>query len=796
MRFRSIVSNPAASFGTVVSVALSQVAVLAFVRHPEVLSNVLQIAAALMALGLCLNYAWRAPDRFLRYTWLQLGSAFALWSTAQILYFVPLLTGKPPAPFPSTASVLYFLVAFPVLMVTVVRRSGTKWEWVNWLDSAQACLFFFVLDSLVFSHPASISVTTAYDVQAIALFLTGAIRYSSAAAGAERIFFRNLFAFLSMYGALVCLGIHLNVSWQILNKWTDLCWSAPFLLFCTLFLTSELKPAHARKTMRARLPRHLHGLSALGLAVLSIGAGSILDSHHPTAGLLVIALAFLLFAVRISARESQLHAAHDNLEHSVLHDALTGLANRTQLHRELAERLLPGSAHAGQVALLFIDLDRFKAINDDLGHAFGDRLLIAIAQILVSAVRPGDLVARLGGDEFVVLADCTDQTQAQVMADSAVQQLRQSLRLEDRVLHITASAGIVLGQPGMDADKLLRSADCAMYAAKHRGGNHARTFEASMEEQANGTSRLETDLREAIESGGISVQYQPIYSLAEEAVIGFEALARWQHRTRGFVSPAEFIPIAEDSGLILELGLQVLRRACRQIRQWNQTFNREFAVSVNVSARQFADQGFLEKVRAILAETALPPNRLKLEVTESVLLSGIQPIEETLNALRAMGIEIALDDFGTGYSSLSYLLRFPFDVIKIDRSFIQALNENQQRADLACAIVQIATKLGKKVIAEGVETESELQCLKAMQCDLIQGYLFSKPLAAEAVSNLLREHRTIAAVGGERTQPIWAVPAALAYPGDIPSARNALALPAMAAHSYPAYASPKIESFS
>ncbi len=760
----------------VLAVGMSHIAVLGLIGQSLVLSNVLQIASAWLALGFCLNYAVRSRDRYLRYTWLQLSAAFALWSSAQCLYFIILITKQKEPPFPSTASVLYFLVAFPILMLTVVRRSATKWEWVNWLDSAQACIFFFVLDGLVFSRPPLIPVTIAYDVQALALFLTGALRYSTASPGAERVFFRNLFAFLSIYGLLVCLGIHLEAH-QITSAWIDLCWSAPFLFFCTLLSVGELWPAPTRKEQQAGLPRQLNGLSALGITVLSIAAGGVLELHHPYAGIAALSVAFLLFAVRTSTRESQLHRAHNSLQHSNLHDALTGLANRTLLHRELERRL--AAAHAGDAALLFIDLDRFKTINDGLGHAFGDRLLVAIGQILRALAGADALVARLGGDEFVILAESSDPAEAQKLAETAVQQLRQPIRLEDRVLHITASAGIVLGRPGMNADELLRNADCAMYAAKHRGRDQSAVFEPSMGEKANGTLRLETDLREAIASSGISIQYQPIYSLTEQAVVGFEALARWQHRTRGPVSPAEFIPVAEDSGLILELGHHVLRQACRQVRQWNQTFGREFYVSVNVSARQFADQSLLHRIQAVLAETALPPNRLKLEVTESVLLSGIQPVEAVLNEVRAMGIEIALDDFGTGYSSLSYLLRFPFDVIKMDRSFVQSLDQNTQRAGLAGAIVQIAANLGKKVIAEGVETESELKCLEGMRCDLHQGYLFSRPLTPEAVTRLLDECGNRAAAVEERKQPIWAAPAAALYNSGT-FAPNALLIPGVA----------------
>ena len=766
MRLRSKLSNPALGLGAVLTVALSHVAVLAFVEHYAVLSNILQIACAWLALGFCLNYALRSRDGYLRYSWLQLSAAFALWSTAQCLYFVILITKQTEPPFPSTASVLYFLVAFPILMVTVVRRTASKWEWVNWLDSAQACIFFFVLDALVFSHPSSIPVTVAYDVQSLALFLTGALRYSTAMPGPERVFFRNLFAFLSVYGVAVCLGIHLEVGYHISTCWLDLCWSTPFLLFCALSAWTELKPAALRRNQRTALPKHLHGLSALGLTVLAITAGGVLEAHHRVSGAVVLCVTFFLFALRTSTREFQLHKAHDRLEYSVLHDALTGLANRTQLHRELKQRLRPGAEHPEKTALLFIDLDRFKTINDGLGHAFGDQLLVAVAGILRSVVRPGDLLARLGGDEFVLLAADVDQAQAERIGDALVTCLRQPIQLQGRVLHITASVGVVLEELGADPDALLRDADCAMYAAKRRGKNQVQVFELSMGEKANDELWLETDLREAIDSDAVSVYYQPIYSLTKQAVVGFEALARWKHPTRGMISPAAFIPVAEETGLILMLGRKVLEQACRQVAQWNAVYQRNYTVSVNVSARQFADEGLLDVVRECLEQGALPPDRLKLEITESVLLSGVHLVDKVLKAARMLGVEISLDDFGTGYSSLSYLLRFPFDVIKIDRSFVQALDRDDQRAHLTATIVQLANRLGKQVIAEGVETTEEKLCLQAMHCDLLQGYLFSRPMPVEKVEEMLDQDGRVSAGHGDQLQPTRSTARPALSPGD------------------------------
>ncbi len=744
-----------AGFGAVLSLALGHIAALAFLRSPVLVSNLVQLLSTLLALLACLRRVALAREQFFRYVWLQLGIAFAIWFAAQGFYLSFLVAHKPMPSFPSTADALWLFYAFPILMVTVTRRTGTRWDWVNLLDAAQAGLFFFVLDALVLSHSRLLSTAVANDVQGIALTMAGAIRYSMAAPGPERVFFRNLGIYLATSASLTSLTLHLGASRY--TRWSDLCWTAPFLLFCTLVLASGRRLSSPHEEARiASLPKHLQAVSSLGLAILSTFAGAGLEVIHPVAGLLVIALGFLMFAVRTGARELQLHRAHDTLEHAVLHDPLTGLANRAQLRRELGLRLDGKPGRDGRAALLFLDLDRFKTINDGLGHAFGDQLLIAIAQILRStAHEAGDLVARLGGDEFVVLTECGSESEAHGRAHAYLHRLRKPLSLDGRVFHLTASAGVVLAQPGAGPDELLRNADCAMYVAKSRGRNQAKLFETSMIQRATDELWLETDLREAVYSGGISVDYQPIYSLAGHGIVGFEALARWRHPTRGMISPGLFIPVAEDTGLVLELGKQILREACRQMENWNRVYRRNFYVSVNVSARQFADSNLLANVRSVLEETQFSPNRLKLEITESVLISGVQTVEAVLTAARRLGVEISLDDFGTGYSSLSYLLRFPFDVVKIDRSFVQSLDRDPQRADLAEMIVRLAARLGKKVVAEGVETVEERQLLERMQCDLLQGYLFSKPLGPAAIEALLQRHAEPSAWPYEEESQIW-----------------------------------------
>ncbi len=741
----------------VAALLVVHVAVLGLCAHPLVASNIVQSLAAVFATAFCLRRARSKPERPRQSMWLQVASAFGIWALAQAIFtFLMIRDGQAP-PFPSSADYLWLFFDFPILTLTVTRRIGNRWEAVDWLDFAQACTFFCLLDVLAYSHAAMLSVGLVYDVQSAAMLFTAALRYSATPLGPDRRFFRNLTVYLGLYGGLTCLGYLLDSRGFSLNPWVGLCWDLPFLAFCAVSaLGPQERSLAVRKLPRWDIPKHLQGLSALGLTVLSTASGGILASRHPLAGGLILALGFVIFADRTTAREFQLFPAHDSLQRSALHDPLTGLANRARIRQETSLRLSADPVKAARVTLIFLDLDRFKTINDGLGHAFGDQLLIAIAHILHAAAREtGDLVARLGGDEFVVLADCGTESEAYGRAHSYLHQLRKPISLEGRVLHLTASAGVVLAQPGACPDDLLRSADCAMYVAKNRGKNQVKLFEGSMIQRATDELWLETDLREAIYSGGISIDYQPIFSLAGSAIVGFEALARWRHPTRGMISPGLFIPVAEDTGLVLELGKQVLREACRQMEAWNRMYRRNFYVSVNVSARQFADVSLLAHVRSILNETQLPPDRLKLEITESVLISGVQTVEAVLTAARHLGVEISLDDFGTGYSSLSYLLRFPFDVVKIDRSFVQSLDRDPQRAGLAEMIVQLAARLGKKVVAEGVETVEERQLLERMQCDLLQGYLFSKPLGPAAVEALLQRHAEPSAWPHEEESKIW-----------------------------------------
>ena len=631
------------------------------------------------------------------------------------------------------------IFAFPILLVLVRRRSGSRWRLVDWLDTIQASVFFILLYVLVFSRVGALSVSLAYDLQSAALILAWAIRYASTEPGPERNFFRHLGLFLVVYGSLSSLGNRWEQYGLPAQGWVGLCWSVPLLFFSGL----ALRPPPARQTgspkpirRRMHLPKHFQGLSALGLSVMSILAACTLALHWILPGSMALAAAFLIFAVRTSLRESQLHIAHSTLEHAVMHDPLTGLANRTRLMFELDLRLAD-TAEASRLGLLFIDLDRFKTINDSLGHEFGDRFLIEVARVLRASVRPGDEVVRLGGDEFVVLLASVSVAEAEAVANLIVRRFREPISLQDRVLHVSVSIGFAPGRHGMRAEDLVRNADCAMYAAKKQGKNQAHLFDASVLGQSEHYLRLETELRKALAVGELVVYYQPIYSTSRQHLQGFEALSRWLHPERGLVSPAEFIPIAEETGLVLVLGRQVMREACRQLKLWNDFYGQRRTISVNVSARQFADPDLLKDIMIILEETGLAPTLLKIEITETVLLSCTDQVAKTLSAIRMLGIEVSLDDFLTGYSSLLYLLQYPCDIVKIDRSFVHDMDKDHRRAELVRTAIQLAGNLDMAVIAEGVETDEELRKLQEMGCDLLQGFLFSKPVPADEVQQLL-----------------------------------------------------------
>jgi diguanylate cyclase (GGDEF)-like protein len=420
------------------------------------------------------------------------------------------------------------------------------------------------------------------------------------------------------------------------------------------------------------------------------------------------------------------------IEHLAHYDALTNLPNRTLFQRH-AESLLAQPAGV-QFAILYIDIDEFKRINDTLGHLIGDELLKAVSGRLRQSVGPDDFVARLGGDEFAIVQHAATDTDVEALIERIYQALRTPFDCHEHRLSSDASIGIAIApRHGSDLLGLLKSADLAMYAAKAAGRRTHRFFEPSMERRANSRRELEGDLRIAIVEGGLEIHYQPIVDLRSDEITGCEALLRWRHPVRGMISPAEFIPVAEETGLIEEIGQWTLRTACAEAAAWPG----HIRLAVNVSPVQFRSPTLSLKVAAALADTGLDPRRLELEITEAVLIADDDAALVALTQLRALGVHIALDDFGTGYSSLSYLQRFPFDKIKIDRSFVKELMRGTGSASIIRAVVSIAADRNMITTAEGVETQEQREAVQSLGCTQMQGYLFSAARPAHEIRVML-----------------------------------------------------------
>jgi diguanylate cyclase (GGDEF)-like protein len=448
---------------------------------------------------------------------------------------------------------------------------------------------------------------------------------------------------------------------------------------------------------------------------------------------------------------TQRKMAEEQLLHDAFHDALTDLPNRALFMDRLRRAILRANRQENyRFAVLFLDLDGFKVVNDSLGHATGDQLLIAIGRRLELGMRRGDTLTRLGGDEFAILADdIHDVNDAILLAERVRNDLKAPFNLGRHEVFATASIGIALGSKDYERpEDLLRDADTAMYRAKAQGKEHHVVFDTAMHTSVVERLRLETDLRRAIERCEFQVHYQPIVALRTGRIAGFEALLRWDHPERGPIAPSVFIPLVEETGLILPLGLWVLRAACRQLHAWQERAPElsELRMSVNLSSKQLAQPDLTEQIDQILEETGVAPGDLKLEITESVIMEHPQSAAEVLQRLKDRGIRLSLDDFGTGYSSLSYLHRFPFDTLKVDRSFVSRLDVEDGDPVIVRTIVNLAHNLGMHVIAEGVETEGQVERLRDMGCQYAQGYYFSRPVNGDSAGALLKRREPIASL--------------------------------------------------
>ena len=420
-------------------------------------------------------------------------------------------------------------------------------------------------------------------------------------------------------------------------------------------------------------------------------------------------------------------------------DPLTGLPDRAHFDRRLAEAAARGRVTPGSVAILLLDLDRFKAINNSMGHDSGDRLLISVARRLAQAVDVGETIARFGGDEFLALFENpAGRAHADALAfiERARAALVQPFVIDGVEVFVDASVGVAVNAFGTDDPAtLLSNAEAAMYQAKRRGGSSVETFGESMRIELLDRMSTEHSLHRALERHELMLHYQPVVEIDGVTTVGVEALIRWQHPDQGLMAPYRFIPVAEESGLIIPIGAWVLEQACHQLRHWNLEDRRgpQGSVEVNLSARQIDDPRIVATVETILARTGLPPECLTLEITESALMQDAASALGVLRALKGLGVLLAIDDFGTGYSSLSYLQRFPLDILKVDRMFVETLGSNAESDEIVSAVINLAHALGLQVVAEGVETTQQLQILQSLGCDLAQGFLFSRPLPASEV---------------------------------------------------------------
>jgi diguanylate cyclase (GGDEF)-like protein/PAS domain S-box-containing protein len=428
------------------------------------------------------------------------------------------------------------------------------------------------------------------------------------------------------------------------------------------------------------------------------------------------------------------------MTHSAQHDFLTGLPNRMLFNDRVSQAVVLAPRHMKNVAVLFLDLDGFKHINDSLGHPIGDKLLQSIAKRLVDCVRDSDTVSRQGGDEFVVLLSEVEQSEdASITASRMLRAVAGAHSIDQHDLHVTASIGVsVYPDDGLDAETLIKNADTAMYQAKENGRQSYQFFKPAMNVRAVERQSIEESLRRALERHEFALHYQPKINLKTGEITGAEALIRWTHPIRGPVPPGQFIPVAEDCGLILPIGNWVLREACKQARAWLDAGLSLGTMAVNISAMEFRDGSFLEGVFTILEDTGLDPRSLELELTESVLMKRAESTESILKTLRARGVQLAVDDFGTGYSSLSYLRKFPIDALKIDQSFVRQITSAPDETTIVTAVISMGRSLKLRVVAEGVETQEELVFLQAHQCDEAQGYYFSPPVLPEQFASLLR----------------------------------------------------------
>jgi diguanylate cyclase (GGDEF)-like protein len=680
--------------------------------------------------------------------WRCMAAGVALFTVGDAIWYWYELVRHVEVPTASPADVAY-LAGYPLLaagIVLLLRARGTGAGLDGFFDgcilalAASVAVWEGLLEPTM-GHPLSVVerlIGTAYPTMDLVLLTTvaGLALTDTRSIPAYRYLFVGLT--LQLVGD-VAFATSTATGAYVDGVWFDAGW-----LLGYLFLgLAALHPSMRRLAEPVEQPTARFGpvrAMVLGMSLLAGPVALVLEgaSIDPWDGPVVLGI-FSVVTLLVLARLWGLLAGKDRdikeRAHEALHDALTGLPNRVLFLDRLDHALRRASRSGEGVAVLFLDVDHFKLVNDTAGHAVGDEMLKTVAERLCSAVRTSDTVARFAGDEFTILCEgIEDERAAAVVADRLLEKLAPPMALPGLDLHLSASIGIALatGSDAIGADELLRNADTAMYQAKVQGRAGHEVFDEVMRERA--VSRLATEdaLRRALDEGQLALEYQPQVSLHDGELFAAEALLRWNHPERGVVPPMEFLPVAEESGLIVPIGRWVLEAACRQGRQWQDELgDRSPGVAVNLSPRQLSRSDVVADVATILRTTGLRPDKLCLEVTESILVEDADAARVTLVALKTLGVSIAMDDFGTGYSSLSHLRNLPVDIVKIDRSFVAGLGQNTGDAALVGAVLAMAQALGVITVAEGVETAEQAAFLRERGCDVGQGYLFAPALAPE-----------------------------------------------------------------
>jgi diguanylate cyclase (GGDEF)-like protein len=683
-----------------------------------------------------------------RVVWVSLGMAMALATLANGPYYgIPLITGHP-TPFPYPGDILW-LGTYPCFMVALAAlvkqrrrddRRGDALDATILVVAAGLLMWEYIIAPVVHASGLPLLahvVAVAYPTMDLVVFAL-LIRLVVAVAWRNVAMSLVLGSLVSLLLADTLYAHELSTGRYHVGGPTDALWMASYLLI-------GLAAQHPSARQLARVAsRSGHRLSAgkltfLGVALLT---GPALMASRPRE-LLVIAAAsgvsFLLVMARVTSLNRQLSLAGIVLESRATTDSLTGLANRAAFRGALEAVFANSIRPHLNAAVLFVDLDDFKEVNDRLGHAAGDRVLRVCAERLRQVVRPGDIVARLGGDELALLLNpVSDVPAARAVAERVVRALAEPFEVNGSHIYVSGSVGLALRSGDSDPDRLMREADLAMYAAKAGGKSRVVCYDDALASAVCDEHELKTDVTFATARGELVIDYQPMVELTTGRMVGVEALVRWQHPTRGLLQPAAFIGLAEETGAIIDLGEWVLETACRQVRTWQDAYACSgFELSVNVSVRQLERRDFAGRIRDVLSRTGFDPTLLVLEVTESILADPRSEAAGALEALRQTGIRVAIDDFGTGYASIEYLRRLPVDILKVDRSFVSGEHADPQSVLLLEAIIGLGQRLGLDVTPEGIEEAGQLNRLRDLGCRTGQGFLLSRPVAPAVISAML-----------------------------------------------------------